>query len=111
MRHLFVVQNQKFSHVTLLHHHHQLLPVNYRADLEILLLVHDAFNGLAPDYISDMLPIYQPNRFLRSLDRCLLQIPRAHSKSGDRGISVYAPKAQNSLSARLRFSQTLFSST
>lgn len=55
-----------------------------RSDSKMLLLVHESLNCLEPDYMSDMLSIYQPNSFLRSLDRCLLQIPRPHSKSSDR---------------------------
>ena len=49
----------------------------------MLLLVYRALNGLAPQYISDMLSVYNASRSLRSQGGSLLHVPRAFSKSGE----------------------------
>lgn len=53
-------------------------PVDYRVDygidFQILLLVRKGLTGLAPEYISDKLPVYQPSRSLRSHNRVLFSV-------------------------------------
>lgn len=98
-------ENQRLNHFMNFKHLH-LLPVNYNIDFKIPFLVSEALNGLVQIiYLLDMLLICPTSRFLRSPGRCLLQIPRAHSKSGDRTLNVYAAKAQNSQLARVGFSR------
>ncbi len=43
------------------------LPVTFRIDFKVLLLVYKSLNGLGPKYIADMLTEYKPNRPLRSV--------------------------------------------
>ena len=52
------------------------LPVSFRIDFKILLLVYKVINGQAPAYISDLLLPYKPKRCLRSAGTALLSVPR-----------------------------------
>ena len=98
---------KKFEHITpvlrLLHW----LPVKARIDFKILLLVYKALNGLAPQYIRDMLIIYEPARLLRSTGSGLLTVPRCNSRAGEAAFCVYAPKISNTLPVELREASTL----
>ena len=51
------------------------LPVHARIRFKILLLTYKILNGLAPNYLSSTLAGYQPARFLRTSNRCLLRVP------------------------------------
>lgn len=53
------------------------LPVCFRIDFKVLLLVFKCLNGLAPGYLSDLLSIYNPARSLRSSNQRQLNVPRA----------------------------------
>ncbi len=69
------------------------LPVNFRIDFKILLFVFKALNGLAPQYIKDLIQIYTPVRELRSEGQLQLVVPRARLKTrGDRAFSVVGPR-------------------
>ena len=46
----------------------------------ILVLTYNAVHQSSPQYISELLSPYQPNRHLRSCDQGLLSIPRARLK-------------------------------
>ena len=79
------------------------LPVCFRIDFKILLLVFKALNGLSPSYLSDLLLTYEPSRTLRSSDRGLLLIPKVRSKThGEAAFHYYAPRLWNSLPEDLR---------
>ncbi len=41
------------------------LPIEYRIDFKILLITYKALNGLAPQYLSELLSHYSPPRPLR----------------------------------------------
>ena len=56
------------------------LPVNCRIDFKILLLVYKSLHNHAPEYISDMLVRYMPNRPIRSKGTELLTAPKARTK-------------------------------
>ncbi len=61
------------------------LPIRFRIDFTILILVFKALNGLAPTYLSDLIQPYAPSRGLRSTDHSLLVVPHVRLKSrGDR---------------------------
>ena len=59
------------------------LPVVFRIDFKILLLVYKALNGLAPAYLYDCLDKYVPNRPLRSASADLLTVPTLTYKYGE----------------------------
>ncbi|KAF7650217.1 hypothetical protein LDENG_00129620 [Lucifuga dentata] len=54
------------------------LPVYFRIDFKILLLVFKALHSQAPIYICDVLTPYEPDRGLRSSGRNLLTVPESH---------------------------------
>jgi len=79
------------------------LPVDVRIDFKVLLLVYKALNGLAPQYIRDLLHKYQPTRQLRSSSCDMLQTPKSRTvRYGDRAFSVYAPKIWNVLPFQIK---------
>lgn len=84
------------------------LPVQYRIDFKILLMVFKAFHNIAPSYITNLLKDHTPVRSLRSGDKLLLAVPRSSKKSrGDRAFMVIAPKLWNSLPLQIRQASTL----
>ena len=79
------------------------LPVVYRIDFKILLLVYKALNGLAPPYLVDCLSRYVPNRSLRSASADLLTVPKmTYRKYGEAAFCFYGPTAWNKLPVHLR---------
>ena len=84
------------------------LPVSFRIDFKILLLVYKSLHGQAPEYITDMLPRYAPCRPLRSSDTELITVPKARTKRhGEAAFSFYAPKLWNTLPEHLRLAETV----
>ena len=69
------------------------LPVTFRIDFKILLLTFKALNGLAPQYLMDILEPYTPERCLRSSELGLLKPPR--SKLVTKGDRAFAVRAQH----------------
>ncbi|XP_046581762.1 uncharacterized protein LOC124289200 [Haliotis rubra] len=51
------------------------LPVRYRIQYKILVLVFLSLHNKAPDYLSSLLTRYHPPRTLRSCDKFLLTVP------------------------------------
>ena len=77
-----------------------------RIVFKILLLTYKALNGLAPDYIKDLLK-YDSRRTLRSSNNRLLDEPRANLKTyGERAFSVAAPRLWNKLPLQIRLSSS-----
>ena len=57
------------------------LPVQYRIQFKILLLVYKALHDLSPSYLKDLLAYNSSQRKLRSTSHELLRIPRSRLKS------------------------------
>ena len=87
------------------------LPVHFRIDFKILLLVYKCLNGLGPSYLTDLLVPYVPSRSLRSSGRALLDIPSAKfRKTGIIGSSAfifYGANLWNGLPDTLRTTETI----
>ena len=85
------------------------LPVVFRIDFKIILLVYKALNGLAPSYLLDCLPRYIPNRPLRSSTAGLLAVPKrvTTKKYGEAAFCFYGPKIWNKLPLRIRQAPSL----
>ncbi len=68
------------------------LPVTFRIDFKVLLLINKSLNGLGPKYIADMLTEYKPNRPLRSVGSSQLEMPRIkdHTKQGESAFNNFA---------------------
>ena len=78
------------------------LPIKFRIQFKVLLLVYKALNGLAPKYIKELLVPYKPRRHLRSEAKGLLDEPRTRLKFGDRAFSISAPRLWNALPQHLK---------
>ena len=95
------------EHITLVLKSLHWLPVRFRIDFKVLLLVFKCLNGLGPSYLSDLLLVYQPPRTLRSSGTGLLTIPQVSSKKhGEAAFSYYGPRLWNSLPENLRVTET-----
>ena len=74
------------------------LPVRQRVEFKTLMFTYKALNGLAPDYITELLQYTATSRPLRSSDQRLLHVPRSNLVSrGDRAFAVAAPQLWNAL--------------
>ena len=98
-----LTRTRKRAHMTPILKSLHWLPVCFRIDFKILLLVYKALNGLAPVYLSDLLLSYEPVRALRSSGRGLLVIPKINTKTyGEASFNYYGPRLWNSLPEDLR---------
>ncbi len=100
---------QKFDHITPSLFKLHWLPVRQRVDFKTLLLTYKCVNGLAPEYLSELLVSYKQSYNLRSVtdtsnwDEFLLKVPKTNLKCcGDRAFSVVAPSLWNVLPYELR---------
>ena len=76
------------------------LPVDRKIKYKILLY---ALNGLAPEYLCNMVELYAPDRVLRSAGQNLLVVPRGkHCQYGMRTFAMAAATLWNSLNVRDR---------
>ena len=78
------------------------LPVIFRIEYKILLIVFKCLHGKGPSYLSSLLEEYCPKRALRSSSQSFLVEPRTNQKYGDRAFSVAGPKLWNSLPEHIR---------
>jgi hypothetical protein len=94
-----------FSSKDALHKLHW-LPVEYRVDYKIAVLVFKAIHGIAPSYMCDAIcKMPEPTKLLRSStdNANKLLVPLTKCKTfADRSFSVYGPKVWNTLPATLR---------
>jgi hypothetical protein len=103
-----LTRTKKYDHISPILSSLHWLPVKFRIDFKILLTTYKALNGLAPQYLSDLLPRYIPSRSLRSQNSGLLIVPRiSKSTKGGRSFSYLAPKLWNSLPNTVREADTL----
>ncbi len=78
------------------------LPVSFRIEFKILLLVFKCLHGTAPIYLSNLLNKYTPVRSLRTSNRNLLVVPKTRIKIGESAFSYFGPNLWNSLPDNLR---------
>ncbi|KAL0153117.1 hypothetical protein M9458_051573 [Cirrhinus mrigala] len=103
-----LTRSRKYDHITPILKSLHWLPIRFRISYKIALLTYKALNGLAPAYLTSLLPRYNPSRSLRSQNSGLLVVPRiAKSTKGGRAFSHLAPKLWNSLPDNVRGSDTL----
>ena len=96
-----------WEHITPILRRLHWLPVHFRIIFKILLLTYKALNGLAPDYIRDLLAFNISGPTLKSSNNRLLDEPRANLKTfGERAFSVAAPRLWNKLPLQIRFSSS-----
>ncbi|KAF7647979.1 hypothetical protein LDENG_00163720 [Lucifuga dentata] len=71
------------------------------------MITFKALNGLAPNYLKDVLTPYVPRRSLE-IDAALLVVPRSQLVlRGDRAFAVRAPKLWNTLPIEVRQATSL----
>ena len=95
----------RISHITPILIALHWLPIKYRVEFKIALLVYKALNNMAPIYISELLiPKPSCDRWtLRSDDQGLLHIPKTNCKTlVDRSFAHAAPQLWNSLPLNVR---------
>ncbi len=102
-----LTRTRKSEHITPVLRSLHWLPVTFRIDFKVLLLVYKPLNGLGPKYFADMLTEYKPNRPLRSLGSSQLEIPRVHTKKGESAFSYFAARSWNQLPEEIRCAKTL----
>ena len=92
-----VSRTRKYEHITPVLIKLHWLPIKFRIQFKVLLLVYKALNGLAPKYIKELLVPYKPRRHLRSEAKGLLDEPRTRLK-----FSISAPRLWNALPQHLK---------
>ncbi len=99
---------KKYEHITPVLASLHWLPVRFRIEFKILLIVFKILHGLALAYLSELLHVHTPVRALRSSNQVLLDVPRARLKNkDDRAFSVVAPNLWNRLPVHIRTAQSV----
>ena len=90
---------------------HHLNPIKQRITFKVLLLTYQAYNGLAPAYLCDLISPKEQTRWsLRRDGKHELRVPDTRLKSyGDRCFEFAAAKEWNSLPLDLKKSNNLLS--
>jgi hypothetical protein len=98
----------KRSHVTPLLETLHWLPIQARIEFKLHVLTFKCLNGMAPEYLSELLKSYRPQRDnLRSSSQDLLEEIKVNSTYGQRAFMYIAPKLWNRLPLYIRHSSTL----
>ena len=96
------------EHITPVLMHLHWLPVKFCIDYKILLFTYKGLNGLAPNYISDMIKPVVHSRTLRSCSKVVLHVPKTKSVTyGERGFSHASPTLWNKLPENLQKSDSV----
>ena len=85
----------KFSHITPVLRSLHWLPIKQRVQFKMLILIFKAINGLAPNYISNLVNILCPSKYLLRRNNEILLEPyngKTEKTLGDRVFAVAAPR-------------------
>ncbi len=103
-----LTRTRKYDHISPVLSTLHWLPIKHCIHFKILLITYKALNGLAPQYLSELLSHYSPSRPLRSQNSGHLIIPRiSKSTAGGRSFSYLAPKLWKNLHNTVREANTL----
>ena len=69
-----VTKTRKYEHIAPVMINLHWLPIQYRIQFKLLLLIYKSLHGLSPSYLTDELSL-RPNKGLRSYNQLLLNIP------------------------------------
>ena len=99
---------KKHDHITPVLRDLHWLPVRQRIIYKVCLLTFRALHGLAPQYIEELVSLYQPTRALRSQSQHLLVEPTVNLVTfGSRSFSSAAPAMWNQLPLSVKKCETL----
>ncbi len=103
-----LTRTRKYDHISPVMSTLHWLPIKHYIDLKILLITYKALNGLAPQYLSELLSHYCPSRPLRSQNSGHVIIPRIlKSTAGGRSFFYLVHKLWNNLPNTVREVDTL----
>ena len=80
------------------------LPIVFRIEYKLIILIFKCIHDIAPLYLSEQISVYVPPRNLRSGSKYLLNLTKTKTVYGDRAFKNCAPKLFNSLPLILRTS-------
>ncbi len=92
-----LTRTRKYDHISPVLSRLPLLPTKHRIDFKILLMTYKALNGLAPQYLSELLSHYSPPRPLRSQNSGRLIIPRISNQLRRQIVFLFSTKLWNNL--------------
>ena len=104
-----ITKTRKYDHITPVLKELHWLPVKFRSQFKIVLMVYKCMHSLAPVYLSDRLQL-KPARGLRSDNKFILIVPRTklQMKSyGDRAFSIAGPILWNKLPIEIKLSKSV----
>uniref|UniRef100_A0A3P9IWS2 Reverse transcriptase domain-containing protein n=1 Tax=Oryzias latipes TaxID=8090 RepID=A0A3P9IWS2_ORYLA len=103
-----LTRTRKKEHITPILKSLHWLPVSFRIDFKVLLLVYKSLHGTGPSFLSDLLLVYDPPRALRSTGAGLLVVPKVRTKThGEAFFQHCGPRLWNSLPEDVRASATV----
>ena len=105
-----IYKKRKRDHITPVLKELHWLPIRCRVSFKVLLITFKCLNGLAPEYLADLIKRYSPPRVLRSNDSLsgTLIVPRFKKlKHGGRSFSTVAPSLWNCLPSDIRNADTV----
>ena len=104
-----VTRTKKLDHITPVLQQLHWLPVPHRIEFKLLLITYKAINGLAPQYLRDLIKHRSSSRTLRSSDKCLLNTPRWNLATyGRRSFASAAPVLWNALPLDIKTSPNVY---
>jgi len=90
--------SSRYNHITPILEELHWLPIHFRIEYKLVLLVFKALHGKAPQYIANLIKPQKNVRSLRSSSKGLLEIPKSRTvRAGDRAFQHAAPVLWNSL--------------
>ena len=105
-----VTLSRKSEHVTPILKSLHWLPIRQRIIFKVLLMTYKIINGLAPEYLSNLISLRSSSslRPLRSSTTLQLTLgPRTNTSYGDRAFSVFAPIQWNKLPSYIHNANSL----
>ena len=108
---LLIYKASKSAHITPLLFDLHWPPISSRIQYKIALTCFHIISGTAPSYLSELLHLYSPSRFLRSAsDTRIFRVPRVCRRTfGERSFQYIGPVIWNSLSFSVRHATSLSS--
>lgn len=102
-----IMKQRRSEHITPILRQLHWLPIPFRIQYKLLLLVFKCLLQKAPSYLIDLITPYSPSRSLRSSSQLCLRERKTKKKYGDRAFATCGPKLWNALPAKIRDCDTL----